>query len=100
MDDPIIVTKCRQTFQKEALELWLKRRKNCPLCKNFELVDDNPTITMNFPKEKKDLAVSEPGLPKLKLETTSKLEPNSPSLPFNTVYLMSIYYTPTHHNVN
>ena len=48
MDDPIIVTKCGHTFQKEALELWLKKRKTCPLCMNFELGDDDlkPNYTM------------------------------------------------------
>ena len=58
----------------------------------------NPTINMNFPKERKDLAVSEPGLSKLKLDTNPKLEPNSPSLPFNTALPHVHYYTPTHHN--
>jgi len=47
MDDPIIVTKCGHTFQKEALEAWLKKKKTCPLCL-IEIGDNDikPNYTM------------------------------------------------------
>ena len=47
MDDPIIITRCGHTFQKEALESWLRKKENCPLCQiQIEKTDIKPNYTM------------------------------------------------------
>lgn len=32
MTDPIIISKCGHTFQKDALLSWMNKKKVCPLC--------------------------------------------------------------------
>lgn len=32
MSEPVIIIKCGHTFQKDAIEDWMKKKKVCPLC--------------------------------------------------------------------
>lgn len=33
MTDPIVITKCGHTFQKDALKKWMEKKRECPLCR-------------------------------------------------------------------
>lgn len=47
MDDPIIITKCGHTFQRNSLESWIKKKQTCPLCQiSIKQEDIKPNFTM------------------------------------------------------
>lgn len=45
LTDPVILVSCGHTFQREHIEQWLMKRKECPLCK---VPTDGKSVKPNF----------------------------------------------------